>query len=69
MAAGCSEDKPSAPPTTSTPSSPNLAAPSPLAGSTRAGTRLKFGAKAVITIGRADSPRRVGVIITGVNKA
>ncbi|GAB3838230.1 hypothetical protein [Kribbella italica] len=48
---------------------PNLTPPSPLPGSTRAGTRLRFGAKAVITIGRADRPTRVGVIVTGVNKA
>ncbi|WP_130442405.1 hypothetical protein [Kribbella rubisoli] len=69
MAAGCSGETPSSPPASSTTTSQNLAPPSPLPGSTRAGTRLKFGAKAVITIGRADRPSRVGVIVTGVDKA
>lgn len=41
----------------------------PLPGSTKPGTELKFGEKAVITVGRAENPSRVGVIVTGIDKA
>ncbi|GAB3577850.1 hypothetical protein GCM10027445_44230 [Amycolatopsis endophytica] len=43
--------------------------PAPLPGSTPPGTVLRFGEKAVITVGRAEDPHRVGVIVTGVDRA
>src|SRR4051812_35514380 len=39
-----------------------------LPGSTPAGTRLRFGDKAVITVGTGAHRSRVGVIVTGVEK-
>lgn len=45
------------------------AAPEPLPGSTKPGAKLDFGEKAVITVGRAENPARVGVIVTRIDKA
>jgi hypothetical protein len=69
LLAGCTAETSSAPeaPGTSTSALPGLAAPLP--GSTPPGTRLRFGDKAVITVGRSDDPSRVGVIVTGVDPA
>jgi hypothetical protein len=39
-----------------------------LPGSTPVGTRLRFGEKAVITVGVGDTRARVGVVVTGVEQ-
>src|SRR4051812_31334504 len=39
-----------------------------LPGSTPAGTRLRFGEQAVITVGVGDKRARVGVVVTGVER-
>lgn len=66
--AGCAGEPPPAPP--SSPAQPTLPKdPAPLPGSTPAGARLRFGDKAVITVGTAEDPSRVGVLVTGVDKA
>jgi len=65
----CAPGDPPAPPPATTPRTPNLAPAEPLPGSTPPGTRLRFGEQAVVTIGRADAPVRIGVIITGVDRA
>jgi hypothetical protein len=66
---GCAAEKPRTPKTSSPATSAVLGVPEPLPGSTPPGTRLRFGDKAVITVGRVDDPSRVGVIVTGVDKA
>jgi hypothetical protein len=39
-----------------------------LPGSTPVGTRLRFGEKAVITVGVGDTRARIGVVVTGVEQ-
>ncbi|MQA08991.1 MAG: hypothetical protein GEU98_10690 [Pseudonocardiaceae bacterium] len=69
LVSGCAAETPEAPATTTSTTLAAPKAPTPLPGSTPPGTRLRFGDKAVITVGRADNPSRVGVIVTGVDKA
>lgn len=68
LVAGCTAETPETPASSSTSTSVSPGLPEPLPGSTPPGTRLRLGEKAVITVGLAEAPWRVGVIVTGVEK-
>ncbi|MEV0700515.1 hypothetical protein AB0I53_21730 [Saccharopolyspora sp. NPDC050389] len=69
LVAGCTAEPPETPASSSPSPSALPGPPAPLPGSTPPGTRLRFGDKAVITVGWDDAPSRVGVIVTGVEMA